>query len=364
MKKVGSDQITYQQFTYIIVGTMIGTGILSLPNLMARAAYQDGWLSALLGAGYPLYIVSLAIYISKKFPKDDIFSLSKKCLGKFIGSIASIVFALQFFIEMASVTAGFSNIARVYIVQFLTPIKLIVIILMVGLYGTYQGLKVIGRVNEIVFYLMVLLLFIPLIALRDGSLLNVSPFLGSGFKSILKGSMQAGFAYTGVEIIFLIHPNMADKKNLKSSALRAAAISAAIYTYLTFMTIYFVGPDVILKPHWSVMLLNETINLPYINSFRFIFMYLWSIIIFKTVINLYYAFTYGLSNSFIKLNPKKISFLIYPIIVYVVYKYGNEGIRRQAIGKVSPIISFFNLIFITLLAIIVRYKEGEKNENA
>jgi spore germination protein len=364
MKKVSSNQITYTQFTYIIVGTMIGTGVLSLPNQMAKAAYQDGWLSALIGAIYPLYIVVIAIYFSKKFPEDNILSLSKKCLGKFLGGIASIIFTLQFFIGIASVTAGFTNIARVYIVQFLTPIKLIVLILMVGLYGTYQDLKIIGRVNEIVFYLMLVLLFIPLISLRDGSLLNISPFLGSGFKNILKGGMQAGFAYSGVEIIFLIYPNVIDKKAVKSSALKAVAISATIYTYLTFTTIYFIGPDIALKPHWSVMLLNETINLPYINSFRFIFMYLWSIIIFKTVINLYYSFTYGLSNSFMKLNMKKICFIVYPLVVYVVYKYGNEGLRRQAIGKISPIVGVLNLLFITILAIIVHYKEGERNENA
>ena len=364
MKKVGSDQITYQQFMYIIIGTMVGTGVLTLPNQMAKIAHQDGWLSALIGAWYPLYIVIAAIYMAKKFPKDDIFSLSKKCLGKFIGSIVSLVLTFQFFIGMASVTAGFTNIARVYIAQFLTPIKLIPIILMVGLYGTYQGLKIVGRANEIVFYLMILLLFIPLVALRDGSLLNVSPFLGSGVKNILKGSMQAGFAYTGVEIIFLIHPNMIDKKNLKSAALKSVAIIAFIYTYLTFMTIYYIGPDIIEKPHWSVMLINETVNLPYINSFRFIFMYLWSIIIFKTVINLYYSFTYGLSNSFIKLKQQKICFLIYPIAIYIVYKYGSEMIRRQVIGKVAPIITIFNLLFITVLAIIVYFKKGEKNENA
>jgi spore germination protein (amino acid permease) len=363
MKKVSSDKITYHQFMYIIVGTMIGTAILSLPNQMAKAASQDGWISVLIGGIYPLYIVSLAIYISKRFPNDDILSVSKKCFGKFIGSIAAMLFSLQFFIDMASVTAGFTNVSRVYIVPFLTPIKLIVIILLIGLYGTYQGLKIIGRINEVVFYFMILVLFIPLIALRDGSVLNVSPFLGSGVNNILKGSMQAGFAFIGVEIIFLIYPSVSEKEKIKGAALKSVAIIAFIYTFITFMTIFYIGPDVILKPHWSVMVLNETVNLPFINSFRFIFMYLWSVIIFKTVINMYYSVTYGISNSFIKLNQQRICFIIYPVFVYVVYRYGNEGIRRQVIGRFGPAIGIFNLVFITLIAIIVHFKKSLRTDN-
>lgn len=364
MNKVGKNEITYHQFMYIVVGTMIGTGILNLPNQMAKSAGQDGWLSALIGAWYPLYIALMAISISKKFPKDDVFSLCKKIFGKFLGSILSILFTFQFFIEMASVTSGFTNINRVYIVQFLTPIKIIIAILLIGLYGTYQGLKVIGRINEMVFYLMILFLFIPLVALRDGSILNVSPFLGSGIKKIIKGSMNAGFAYTGIEIIFLIYPNMNDKKKLKGAALKSIGIISFIYTYITFMTIYYMGPDVVIKPYWSVMMLNETINLPFINSFRFIFMFLWGIIIFKTVINLYYSFTYGLSNFLIKLKVDKICFLVYPFAVYIVYKYGNEVIRREIIRKLSPLMSIFNLVFTTLLAVIVHFKKGGNNESS
>ena len=364
MKKVGSNEITYHQFMYMIIGTMIGTGVLSLPNQMVKAAWQDGWISALIGAWYPVYIVIIAVYISKKFPNDDIFSLSKKCFGKFIGSILSILFTFQFLIDLESVTAGFTNVARVYIVQFLTPIKIIIAILIIGLYGTFQGLKVIGRINEIAFYFLIVLLFLPLIAFKDGSLLNVSPFLGSGIKNILSGSLEAGFAYAGVEIIFLIQPKVNDKKNIKSAAVKSVLIIAFMYTYLTFTTIYFLGPDIVIKPYWSIMTLNETINLPFINSFRFIFMYFWSIIIFKTVINLYYSFTYGLSNSFKKLKIQKICFLIYPILVFIIYRYGNEAMRRSIIGKVSPIITGFNIVFTTFLAIIVHFKKGENNENS
>lgn len=364
MKKIGNSEITYQQFMYIIIGAMIGVGVLDLPNRLAKVSRQDAWVSAAIGGLYPLYIALLSIYVSRRFPKDNILSLSKKCFGRLIGSLLNIIFSIQFFIYLMSLTFGFISLARLYIVPFLTLAKLSAIILLLGLYGTFLGLKVIGRINEVVFYLLVVFLFFPLISLKHGSLLNISPILGSGIKNILKGSIESGFSYSGVEIILLIYPNVTDKSRLKSIVLRSVLIIVFIYTYLTFLTVYYAGPDVVLKPYWSVLLLNESINLPFINSFRFIFMYMWLIILFKTTINSYYGFTFSIGNSFIRFNIKKMCFIVYPFALYAVNKIADETTRRSITSKVMNYIIIFNVLFLALISIIAHFKAGEKNESS
>lgn len=364
MKKVGKNEITYQQFTYIIIGTIIGVGILALPGSLAEISKQDGWVSAIIGVWYPLYIVLLAIHISKNFPEDNIFSVSTTYFGKFIGGFLNTIFSAQLFIFLIFATSGVINLSRVFIVQFLTVSKLAVVLLALGVYTTFLGLKVIGRINEAVFYLLVLFLLFPLTALKDGSILNVSPFLGSGIKNILKASIESGFAYSGVEVILLIYPNVTDKSKIKGAALKSVLIITFIYAYITFITIYFVGPDIILKPYWPMLLLNETINLPFLSSFRFIFMSMWLIILFKTVINCYYNFTFSICNSFLKLNIQKLCFVIYPFVLYPVIKLDNEAVRRDLIGKTMKYIIIFNLLFVTTLAIFVNFKRGKKNENS
>lgn len=364
MKKVGVSDITADQFMYILIGAMIGTGILSLPNSMAKVAKQDGWISVFISLWYPLYIVIIGIYFSKRFPNDDILSLSKKCFGKFVGSILCLLFTLQFLVDLVSVSAGYSNISRVYIVDFLTPLKVILLVLILGLYVAFQGLKIIGRLSEISFYFLIVLLFVPLIVLRDGSFLNVSPVFGSGIKPILSGSKDAIFSYAGIEMIFFIYPHVNDKKEIANKALKSVIGTAFIYTYITFTTIYYMGPDAIVKSFWSVMVINETFNLPFINSFRFIFMFFWSLLIYKTIANLYYALSYGLSNATIKFRIQKVCFFIYPFVLYIALNYGNEISRRDLIGKISPFITYYNLIYITILSIIIHFKKENKNETA
>jgi spore germination protein (amino acid permease) len=362
MKKVGVNDITANQFMYILIGTMIGTGVLSLPNNMAKGAKQDGWISVFIALWYPLYIVILGIYFSKKYPNKDILAISKECFGKFIGSLLSLLFTIQFLIGLISVSAGFSNISRVYIVDFLTPDKIISVVLLLGLYGTFQGLKVAGRISQMSYYFLIALLFVPLIVLRDGSLLNISPIFGSGIKKILKTSNDAIFAYSGIEIIFFIYPYVAEKKEIAKRSIRGVLVTTAIYTYITFMTIFYMGPDAILQAFWSVMVINETVNLPFINSFRFIFMFFWSLMIFKTIVNLYYSLSYGLSNSTFKFSVQKVCFFMYPFLLFFAIKYGNEISRRSLLEKLNPIIVYFNLIYLTLLGIVVHFKKVNKNE--
>lgn len=363
MKKVGVSEITANQFMYILIGAMIGTGILSLPGAMAKISKQDGWASAFIAIWYPLYIAIVGVYFSKKYPNDDILSVSKKCFGNFLGSILCLLFTLQFLLDIVSVSAGYSNISRVYIIDFLTPVKVLLLILLLGLYGAFQGLKIVGRLSEISFYFLVVLLFVPLLALREGSFLNVSPMFGSGIKTILKGSKEAIFSYAGIEMIFFIYPHVTEKKEIANKALKSVITTAFIYSYITYMTIFFMGPDVILKSFWPLMVINETVNLPFINSFRFIFMFFYSLIIYKTIVNLYYALSYGLSNATFKFRIQKVSFFIYPFLLYLTVRYGNEISRREFIGKLSPITTYYNLFYITILSIIIHFKKGKKNEN-
>lgn len=364
MKKVGINDITANQFMFMLIGTVIGTGILSLPNNMAKAAQQDGWISVIVAGWYPLFIVITGIYFAKKYPNEDILALSKKCLGKFIGSILGFLFTINFLVGVISVTSGFTNVSRVYIIDFLTPIKIIGIVMLIALYGTFKGLKLLGRVSELTFYFLIILLFIPLIALKYGSFLNVSPVFGTGYKTIIKGSKDAIYAYTGIEIIYFIYPYVTEKKDIANKALKSAISIIFLYAYLTFITIFYIGPDVIQKSFWSVMVINETVNLPFINSFRFIFMFLWSIVIFKTILNLYYSVSYGLSNAIFKFQIKKLCFILYPFLVYLTIKYGNEISRRNIINKINPYLTYFNLIYMSLLAIIVHFKKEKKNETA
>lgn len=363
MKVVGKDEITYQEYTYIIVGACFGVGILALPNQLAEVSRQDGWIAATIGGIYPFYIALLTSFIARRFPDDDILSISKKLFGNFFGSLLNLLFSAHFFVNLIGITTGAMRLSILYIVSFLSVFKISIVVLILAVYGSLLGLKVIGRMNELMYYLKIILIVIPLVALKDGSLLNVSPIFGSGIKNIFNGSVKSVFAYSGVEVMLLFYPNIKDKVPIKKAALKSVFVMIVIYTYVTFLTIYLAGPTIVTRSYFAVMLLNEAINLPFINSFRFFFMFIWIMIVFKTIITNYYSCSYIVSNFCKKLDIRKICLIFFPIMLSVINIIHDKVARREFLNKTINYTLLFNLIFVTTIAIIIYFKKGDKNEN-
>ncbi|MDW8802814.1 GerAB/ArcD/ProY family transporter [Clostridium sp. A1-XYC3] len=353
--------LTPTQVTFMLTGFTMGIGILGLPNSLVKDSYQDAWIAALLGAAYPLYIGILAIYVSSKYPKDTVLTLSKKLCGKFIGTILNIIF-LTFFIFHTVVTiAGFNNIVRVYAVPFLTSSKVLAISLLAIAYTTYKGLKVVGKVSEIGSYFMLLVILTSLAALRKGSLQNLFPFFQASIVDILKSTKQSMFSYSGIEAIFLIYPFINDSKKLKRSILSFIGITALIYTYVTFISIYYLSVDAIPKGIWSFALVTESFVFPVINNFRFIFIFIWTIVALRLSANYYYGAVFVLNNLFQKLSEKKITLLLYPVTVFLSLMLTNETVRSKFIDLLIFKYTIFNALYISLISLLVYLKRNGKS---
>lgn len=362
MKNVGTNDLTAKQLTYILIGSMIGVGVLSLPNALVKDAKQDAWISAAFGTVYPLYMVSIAILIYRKFPKDNILVLSRRYFGVVLGNILNIFFLCSFIIYLTSDISGLNNILKNHVVSFLKPYKIMLVLTFLGAYTAYKGLKVIGRTSESIFILTCVLSIIPFAAINKGSLTNVRPFLNSGIMNIISASKNSAFSYGGIEVIFLIYPYLTEPLKFAGSALKSVFFVAVIYTFFTFITIYNIGIDYIPKIIWSFLTVTKIFEVPVINNFRFIFMILWSLIAFKTISTFYFASAYILQDLIKKIDIKKIVIAIYPIVFCVSMLYSIEPKRRVYMDIIVPKLILFNILYVTCITFLVYLKKGEKNE--
>lgn len=155
---------------------------------------------------------------------------------------------------------------------------------------------------------------------------------------------------------------MQDKNKIKSSFLKSISIIVFLYIWLSFVSIYYLGADVAKNLYWPTLSLAETISIPGISNFKFVFMFLWSNIIFKTIANQNYFFYYSLSSIFKKINSSILYMIVFffaTIIVTRLYSF----ILLQKINKgISIFYLIFNLIFITTITAIKIIKNGGKNE--
>jgi spore germination protein (amino acid permease) len=361
MKRIKSDNITSGELTFMLIGSMIGIGILSLPNSLITKAKQDSWISAAVGALYPLYMVLAAVIIYKKSPHNNILVLSKKCFGKIIGTILNVIFLCFFIFNVSTLSAGLSIILRTLIVSFISSIKILILIVFLAAFTAYKGLKVLSRVNQLTFYYTTILIIILFAALAKGNYLNICPILGSGLINILKASKSSAFAYGGIEILFLIYPLVTDssEKIILKSSLLGVFITCVFYTWAVFITIYFLGIDNIPRAEWSVSLTTRSVYIPVINNFRFVFLILWAAIIFKTISNNYYAVALIINSFFKKAQNKIIICIIFPMMVYLSAIPKNNAVMAALLDYFIPKFTLFNIIYVTLIAVILYIKKAD-----
>ena len=357
MKKVGSNTITPGEVTFLLIGSMIGVGILSLPNDLVIIAKQDAWISAFIGAIYPLYMVIIASILCKIHPKKNILALSKMCFGKFIGSILNIVFLFYFVLLTTAIAFQVSLIKGTLIVSFLSLQKILIVILSLAAYNVIKGLKVLARVNQLMFVLTIILSIILCAALFQGDYLNLCPILGSGVLNIVKASKQSAFAYGGIEIIFLIYPFITDKTKIMKSSIKGVLVTAIIYAWITFITIYYIGIDIIPKMLWSVNMVAKTVRVPFISNSKFVFIVIWALIICKTISNNYFAIAFILKDFFKKTKTKKIVYIIYPLIFYLSMKYSNFSTATSFLKIIIPKYVLFNIVYVTIITLVIYLKK-------
>ncbi|WP_291634160.1 endospore germination permease [Clostridium sp.] len=344
----------------LVVGFIIGTAILSLPNAMVQDAKQDGWIAVLVGSLHPLYLALLAIYYAKKHPNQDILILSNIYLGRVLGTICKILLMVNFGIFTINAIVSLSNIFRSFITPFLSPIKIFVPALLVAIYLSDKGIKVLGKINKISLYVIAVLALALIPTLTSGNYLNLLPVFGTGVKNILSSSVGSALAYGGMEAIFLFYPLLRGKGKVKKVALKAVFIITAIYIWVTFICIYNLGYKVTSIALWPVLLVTASVNIPFLNDFRFLFMFLWSIVMFKIIANAHYAFTYILSDVLKIKDKKKTYWITFPIMLSLCLIVKNEVQRRAILGYIVPKITLFILAYITIIGVLIFIKDKRR----
>ncbi|WP_055666484.1 GerAB/ArcD/ProY family transporter [Desnuesiella massiliensis] len=351
-----------RDYTLTVFGIIVGIGVLSLPNEIAKIAYEDAWISVILGGIYPLYMVFIAKAMVKSFPEENIILISKKYLGKYLGSLLNIIFFSYFIFTSSMVLSGYINLIRTFALGFLTPIKVIGIMAIMIAYASSKGVKTLSKINVYIFCVALLIFMSPYPALRQGSIKNVMPIFHSGVKNILKGGLTTTFAYAGIECIFILYPSIENKAKFLSASLKGLLIVVLLYAWVVFITIYYLGADIISKTYWSFLSVTESVTITIVNNFRYIFMFLWSLVAFKVVANSYYTGMVILNDFFKGWNVKRLSYMAAPIMVILPLLYGNMVKRNYILNKGIKIYLIFNILYVTIIYLVMVIKKDEKSD--
>lgn len=359
MTKESNGTITSSQLSCIIILVILGTEVLFLPNFIIQNGKQDAWICTIFGGVYPVFIVLIANFMCKRFPEYNILKLSKKFFGKFLGSILNVLFLVQFIVYSAERCAQLGNLARLFTNYYSTQRAILVIIIIAVVYSTYNGVNALARASEFIFYFTIIMVLVPVGVFTRGDPHNLLPILGVSPKGMALAVIRAGYDYFGIEVIFLLYPYLKNKGELLNAGLKAAATCVGIYTWFTFTTIYYFGIDIMPKYLWVVVETSKAFRMMTIKNFTFIFTFFWILIALCNISNNYFLVTLVLNDIWGRLDMKKYTIIIAPIIFYGALKFGNETEIRAITINIVPLFTVYNIIYASSIALFIKLKGGQ-----
>lgn len=306
-------KITSKQLIFSIIGCTVGTGILSLPRVASADAKQDAWIAIILGVFVPFVSLFLMERLGRRFPRFTIIEITHFLLGKFIGSVVIIIFITYLILFEGIVLRNSIEITKMYSL-IKTPIWVIGIMLIISIiYIAAKGVKVIGRLNELLFYLILFnfVMIFPALSMSDYT--NLLPVTGVELKGIIKGSVYTAFAYQGIEILFIVYPMVTRKDEILKAGMTALFIIMFFYVIVTVIGLMVFSTEGLQALLWPSLAILKLLDFPVIERLEIFFLASWSVLVTRPIFNMCFTASFSLTQLF-KLDIDK----FYPISVFIV----------------------------------------------
>jgi spore germination protein len=351
IKKEG--KVTERQFSAIIINTILGVGILTLPREAVSFADNAGIISVILASLLSLINLLIIIRLGLKFPDKTIFEYLQILLGKILGKIISFFIICYWFVFTAFVIRTFSELIVTAVLPK-TPIEVVIIImLLLVAYLSHKDIQVLGRVNELyVFIVIIPILLLTILSFKRGHMIYVLPvFRGHSMVNILKSTGRSYFSFLGFEIVAIILPFITTKKLsieygikgwLIPSILSVIVVIASISVFGVFELKNLVWPTFeLIKSTQFFALIFERLEVAFIAT--------WVIALFTTASNLLFGIAMGGAQI---LNLHKHKTLVLSLLP-LLYLLALSPRNAYELFNLVDIVSIVGLILTTILPIIL-----------
>lgn len=350
--------ISNNQIKNLLITTIIGVGILSLPSNIAAILDNDGWIAIVIGGLLLIPFILMIDKLFKMYPNKTIFEIGKEVLGKIIFTIFLIIALIYVVIALAYTVRVFGEVMKGYLLER-TPIEVIIItMLLASSYASRAEIEVLGRTATMVYPILLgLIIFLVIINLPEADYTNILPVFNADFTQFPRGIMASLFSYAGYEIITLAYSSSEDNKDTLKYVLRGIFIVIGIYVVSFFTTLSQLGIDQLKREIWATISVANEVDLPgyFLENLDGIVLALWVMVVYVTVGPLLYIGGRVLADIF---NTKSHDIFILPLIpiVYtvslipdnIIAVYENMG-RIFGYLSVASIMAMPTVIFLSAL---------------
>lgn len=354
MANAQQGRLTNNQAMFMLFSALVGIGVLALPQSAGKTAGSHAWLAVMLAGVIPLLTVTLMSLVGRRLPGLTLAEMNDYVFGSYLGKIFTLVYITYALTLMAIELRYFAFIVKSYLLP-VTPAWVIILLTVVSAsYLAAASIKVLGRVCELIFYLVIPAYFLVLPALSEASLLTLMPVGVTDYHAFLQGIFSSAFAYAGATLWLVILPFITRQEETLQTGLKAIVILIIVYVFFTVVAISIFGEGIKFI-RWPVLMLLKTAMVPVIERIEFIFILLWIPTVYRVIAVSWWAAAYSATRMLQKTNHRPLVWVTLPLVlicallpqdIFMLDKYAEwSGIMGISIDILLPISLLLGTVF-------------------
>lgn len=349
-------KISNIQVRSLIVSTVIGVGVLTLPNTLTNILGKDGWMIIIMSGILMIPLIMLITQIFKENPNKDYFEIGKETLGGTIFTICLLILLGHFIVLLGIITRSLGESVKAFLLPT-TPIEVIIIIFIIASsYIAVHEIDIIVRASFFIYPIIIgFTLLIVLLSIPKADFTNALPIFQSDLHNIPKGIEETFFAFAGFEMILFALPYAEEIDKVGKSSIIAMGIVTLIYLSVFIMTLTKFSIQQIQRQMFPSIMLAKLIDLPgfFLQNLDGLFMAIWVLVIYSTMGPTYFAAGKTLSKIFNTKGHKHFIWALVPIIYWISLKPDNISELDNTLSKATKGLGFISVVVVPLFIYIV-----------
>jgi len=312
-EKIANHQLWF--ILFIVHSTIL---LSLLPCLTSADALQDAWISCLMSLAGSVVFVLLISLLSIKFPDMTVIEYSQLLLGRWLGKLLGLVF-IWLFLERAVLDLQiYGNLLETGFLPNTPLIFLTGTMVLVCIICVYQGIEIIGRVTDFLFFIfLIAIIDVIIVSLRDVDLRNLQPVMARGWAPVVRGAWSPLAIISHAWVLGMLTPLTIEPKKVVRTILTAVGISGIALSIAVFVTIGVLSPQEGARATFPLLTLMRSIQVTeFLERMEILLVFAWGLGLFITVTVFLYSGVKGLSQV---LNLKDHRIILWPVGVIILF---------------------------------------------
>lgn len=281
------------QLYAVLVCTILGAGITTLPRVTAQYAGRDGWISILFGGVIVWGFSCLIYYLCSRFPDKTLPEFSVQILGKPLGILVTTGYIIYALFLASSALRIFIELVKTWTMLWTPHWVFIVVFLTVVIYTVRLGAITLARLMELVFYMTLPAVLMFLLPLSEFEKMHLLPVGNEGIKSIMSAVPEAGFAFLGFEVLLIFFPLTIHRERIFRVLTLALVTVTLIYAVNTVLTFGVLSVEQTRIQVWPVINYLRIGTSPFVERLDTILLVVWTAQVFGVTAIQYYSVTFS-----------------------------------------------------------------------